>query len=446
MIPTQQAAQKKVYFRRAAPGEGGTRGEAVGGPGGNILFLRCRLHKKSYNMRLKAITAILMMTSIISCTQQRHWVATWATAEQIAEPHNCPPPPYLEGNSLRQIIQTSIPGEKVRLRFSNEFGTEPVEIDGASIAQAETSGSTPEIDRLTERPLMFDGEKSVTILPGTYVTCDPLDFEVTERDDIAITIRFGAVSASPLTSHPGSRTHSYIAEGGTDDFSGSVSTPHWYIINDLEVLVPEKYGAVVILGDSITDGRGSTTDGQDRWTDILSRRLLADEKTSHLSVLNMGLGGNQLIEGGLGPNGHSRYERDLFGQEGVKYIILFEGVNDIGCSISALPKVEEIITLYKTIIEEAHQRGIKVIGGTVMPFQGNNYYSPDHEAGRQLLNAWIRSYEGFDGVIDHAASTAAPDAPERMDEAYLFENDWLHPNAAGHLRMGSSVDLSLFKE
>nr|AIF26582.1 putative GDSL family lipase [uncultured bacterium fosmid pJB65E1] len=395
---------------------------------------------------LPAITALIMMTSILSCTQQKHWVATWATAEQIAEPHNCPPPPYLDGNSLRQIIQTSIPGEKVRLRFSNEFGTEPVEIKGAHIARAETSGSSPDIDPKTERTLLFAGEKSVTILPGTYVTCDPLDFEVTERDDIAITVHFGAVSASPLTSHPGSRTHSYIAAGETDDFSGAVSTPHWYIINDLEVLVPERYGAVVILGDSITDGRGSTTDGQDRWTDILSRRLLSDGKTSHLSVLNMGLGGNQLITGGLGPNGRVRYGRDLFGQAGVKYIVLFEGVNDIGCSDSAGPKVEEIISLYKTITEEAHQRGIKVIGCTVMPFRGNNYYSEDHEAGRQALNRWIRTWEEFDGVIDHAASMAAADDPERMDEAYLFENDWLHPNAAGHLKMGSSVDLSLFEE
>lgn len=382
----------------------------------------------------------------------KHWVATWATAEQVAEPHNCPPQPYLENNSIRQIVQTSIAGKKIRLRFSNEFGKEPVEIVAAEVALAMTAGESPETKPGTSRVLTFNGNTSVTIQPGEYVVTDPVKLKLGERENVAITLHFGKISSTTITSHPGSRTTSYIAEGlvsgngvhaYTSDFSNAVTTAHWYIINDIEVWAPAKAGAVVILGNSITDGRGSTTDHQNRWTDVLSRRLL--EEKANLSVLNMGLGGNCILFGGLGPTGRSRYARDLFDQAGVKYVVLFEGVNDLGGRGDALPKADQIIEVYKTIIDEAHARGIKVIGGTVMPFKGNGYYNENHEAGRQRLNDWIRTYEGFDGLIDHAASMASEDDAERMNPAYLFENDWLHPNADGHAHMGETVDLSIFK-
>ena len=151
------------------------------------------------------------------------------------------------------------------------------------------------------------------------------------------------------------------------------------------------------------------------------------------------------MQGGLGPTGQSRYPRDLFGQESVRYIILFEGVNDLGGFGDALPKADRIIEVYKQIIAEAHEKGIKVIGGTVMPFKGNNYYNLNHEQGRDRLNDWIRTCGLFDGVIDHAASMASTDDEEKMNPAYLFENDWLHPNADGHRNMGESIDLSLFE-
>jgi len=393
------------------------------------------------------LTAVASV-SLFSCSSSDDeiWVATWATAEQIAEPHNLPPVP-LAGNSIRQIVQTSISGETVRLRFSNEFGEAPVEIEGGEIALALSSGGSSDVNGDSVRQLSFCGQPSVVIYPGEYVVCDPLKFQMGARENVAVTLHFGSVPADIITSHPGSRTSSYIAEGYTSDFTGAAVTAHWYIINDIEVLAPRNGGAVVVLGDSITDGRGTTTDGQNRWTDILSRRLLADETTAHLSVLNMGLGGNCVLEKGLGLPAVQRYERDLFGQQGVKYVILFEGVNDLGnagdsCAVSC---AERIISFYTAVADEAHSKGIKVFVATVMPFKGHYYFTEDHEVGRQMLNAWIRSYEGFDGVIDFAAVMGSEDDPDRLNPAYLYENDWLHPNADGYLRMGEAVDLSLFK-
>lgn len=399
------------------------------------------------NPKTLFLTLVSAVPLIFSCNRapDMHWVATWATAEQVAEPHNCPPEPFLAGNSFRQIVQISIPGTEARIRLSNEFGNEPVEIVAAEVALAATAGSSPDIIDGTTRSLAFDGAASVTIAPGEYVTSDSFKLEMGRRADVAVTLHFGSISSTVVTSHPGSRTTSYLASGNTCDFSDAVTTAHWYIINDIEVLAPAQAAAIVVLGDSITDGRGTTTNGQDRWTDILSRKLLADENTRWLSVLNMGLGGNCILRGGLGPIGQSRYERDIFGQEGVKYAILFEGVNDLGGSADALETADAIIEVYKRIIDEAHARGIKVIGATVTPFGGSFYDNGNHLEGWAHLNEWIRGYEGFDGIIDHAAVMASPDDSTRMNTDFLFEDDHLHFNAAGYRLMGESVDTGLFK-
>ena len=392
---------------------------------------------------LMTAAMLLILGGAGQTSAKKHWVATWATAEQVAETHNNPPVP-LADNSIRQIVQTSISGERLRVKLSNEFGKEPIEIKAAEIAIALTSGNSPLIDEQTNTSLTFNGSTSVTIEPGALVVSDPVDLKMTIRQNMAITLHLGQCPANIITSHPGSRTDSYIAQGNTSNFNNATATAHWYIINAIEVEAKGNARAVVILGNSITDGRGSTTNVQNRWTDIFSRRLLANKATENVAVLNMGLGGNCILQGGLGPTGQSRYPRDLFQQEGVKYIILFEGVNDLGGFGDAVAKADRIIEVYKKIIEEAHQKGIKVYGGTVMPFKGNNYYSENHEEGRCKLNDWIRTCGLFDGIVDHAASMASPDDPARMNPAFLFENDWLHPNADGHRHMGESVDLSLF--
>ena len=399
-------------------------------------------------MRIKSalLTVVLSFLTISSASAKKHWVATWATAEQVVEPHNCPPAPGLGNNSIRQIVQTSISGKEVRVKFSNEFSQGPVTINAAEIARAATAGSSSDIIAGTEVSLTFGGKKSVTIDPGKLVTSDPVKFPMGTRENVAITMHLGEASSTSVTGHPGSRTDSYLIEGQGSDFTNAVKTAHWYIINAIEIKAEKKARAIVVLGNSITDGRGSTTNEQNRWTDNLSRRLLANKKTKRVSVLNMGLGGNCILNGGLGPTGKSRYPRDLFQQEGVKYIILFEGVNDLGGYGDATAKAKQIIEVYKQIIDEAHERGILVYGAPVMQFKGNNYYSENHEAGRQQLNQWIRNGGYFDGVIDFDAAMGNPDDPAQLNPKYLFENDYLHPNAEGYVQMGNCIDLKLFEK
>ena len=378
--------------------------------------------------------------------QTRDWVTTWATALQIAEPHNRPPQPGLAGNSFRQIVQVSIGGKAIRLHLSNLFNPDPTDILGVEVAVAKTMGATPEIVEGTSVRLSFDGHPSVTMAPGASVVSDPIPFDLEERMNLAITIQYGRISSTTLTSHPGSRTTSYIADGYTTDFSAPIAeTNHWYTISSIDVKPRRRSAAIAVLGDSITDGRGTTTNGQDRWTDQLSRSLLSDPATRNLSVLNFGLGGNCILRGGLGPTGKSRYARDLFYHPGVKYIILFEGTNDLGGSRNGMATAEGIKEVWSQIVSEAHALGIKVFGATVTPVKGNGYYSPDHEAGRVALNDWIRTSGVFDGVIDFDRMVADPAQPDRLDPAFLYENDWLHLNAAGYEKMGRGIDHGLFR-
>lgn len=396
-------------------------------------------------MKKFLLTLTLAAAGFCAAAQTRGWVTTWATALQVAEPHNRPPQPGLAGNSFRQIVQVSIGGKELRLHLSNLFNESETEILGVEIARAQTMGAGPGIVPGSEVALSFDGRRGITLAPGGEAVSDPVRFRLDDRENLAVTIHYGRVSDAPLTSHPGSRTTSYIAAGNTTDFSAPVAkTDHWYTISAIDVKPRRRSAAIAVLGDSITDGRGTTTNGQDRWTDELSRSLLQDPRTRHLSVLNFGLGGNCVLRGGLGPTGESRYARDLFGHCGVKYIILFEGTNDLGGSRDAVKTAEGIRDVWTRIVREAHERGIKVFGATVTPVKGNGYYSEDHEKGRTLLNDWIRESGIFDGVIDFDRMVADPQQPDRLDPAYLFENDWLHLNAKGYAAMGRGIDRSLF--
>ena len=391
-------------------------------------------------------TLALALLTLGAVAQTRDWVTTWATALQIAEPHNNPPAPGLAGNSFRQIVQVSIGGKSLRLHLSNLFNEDETEILGVEIARAATMGASPEILPGSTVELTFGGRRSFTMAPGEEVVSDPVRFKLAERENLAITIHYGKISATRLTSHPGSRTTSYIAAGNTTDFSAPVAkTDHWYTISAIDVKPRRRSAAIAVLGDSITDGRGTTTNGQDRWTDQLSRSLLSDRRTRNLSVLNFGLGGNCILRGGNGPTAQSRYRRDLFGPRGVKYVILFEGTNDLGGSRDGVATAEQIKAVFRDIIREAHERGIRVIGATVTSAVGSFYQREgEHEKGRQALNAWIRESGEFDGVIDFDKITAGPDDPTRINPAFLFENDWLHLNADGYCLMGTSIDRSLF--
>jgi lysophospholipase L1-like esterase len=375
-----------------------------------------------------------------------HWVGTWATAPMESGSNNNPPSPGLANNTLRQIVQVSLGGEVVRLKLSNHFGNQPVEIKGVELALAKTAGSSPDVDEATTTVLTFDGDVQTTIAAGKKVVSDPVRFPIGVRGNVAITIHYGQASSSVVSGHPGSRTTSYLVKGNTSNFASASKTDHWYHILAMEVFAPEEAGCVAVLGNSITDGRGSTTNQQDRWTDQLSRRLLANEPTSHIGMLNLGIGGNCVVAGGLGPAASNRYQRDLFEQEGVKWIVLFEGVNDLGGSSNGEMTARRIIEVWKQIIRQAHQKGIRVFGATITPFKNNSYYSKDHEAGRQRVNKWILSTKMLDGVIDLAAAACDANDSEQLNPKFLFENDWLHLNAEGYVVLGGAADLSLFTQ
>lgn len=376
--------------------------------------------------------------------EENVFVATWATAVQKVEPANLPPEPFLEGNSLRQIVEVSIGGDVIALKLSNEYNVDATEIVGIEIAEALTKGISPAVDEFSSVPLTFKGVRKLSMKPGESVVSDPIPFHLTPRMNVAITIHFGKTSKTDITGHPGSRTTSYIANGNTSDFSNSTTMDHWCYISGLLVEVGADYGAIAVIGNSITDGRGTTVNGQNRWTDVLSERLQSNSMLNHLSVLNLGLGGNCVINGGLGPVANNRFERDILSQEGLKYIIVFEGVNDLGTSDNPMCTADSLIESFKSMISKSHKRGKRIYGATIMPFKGNGYYNVEREKARQHVNEWIRQYGVYDGVIDFDSVMSDAADRSRLNPLYLYESDWLHPNAQGYRVMGESIDLSLF--
>ena len=406
------------------------------------------MHMKRESLIAIGLTTLLTLLTAsplpAASDTDTHWVGTWATAPQLVESHNNPPSPGLKNNELRQIVQVSIGGDNVRLKLTNEFSTGATEIKAVEMAYATTAGSKPDIDETSTASVTFGGSASVTIPAGGKVTSDPLPFHLEPRQNVAITIRYGNASSTSVTGHPGSRTTSYLKTTTQASFASATRTDHWYTLLALEVEAPEESGCVAILGNSITDGRGSTTNGQDRWPDVLSRRLLKDEGTNQVGVLNMGIGGNCMLSGGLGPTGSSRWQRDLMEQEGVRWIVLFEAVNDLGSAYNGEQTAQRIIDAYKEIVRAAHKEGIYVIGATITPFKGNSYYSTDHEKGRKMLNTWIRNTAMLDGVIDFDKAVRNPNDTLSLQDRYLFENDHLHLNAAGYEAMAEAIDLTLF--
>jgi lysophospholipase L1-like esterase len=377
-------------------------------------------------------------------SSEKKWVGTWSTAPQLVEPGNMPPSPGLTNNSLRQVVRVSIGGNTLRVRFSNEFSLSAVTIKSVQIAVS-TGGNT--INVSTNKELKFNGNSEVTMNAGVAVTSDSIAFNLTPRMDLAITIYYGQTSSS-VTGHPGSRTTSYILVGNTTtttDFTGAVMTDHWYNINAIDVIAPSTAACVAILGNSITDGRGSITNMQNRWTDVFSESLLKDSSTQQIGVLNLGIGGNCVLTGGLGPTGVSRYERDILNQQGVRWAVVFEGVNDIGGVTSAdavTTTTNNLIAAYKQMIIKAHTKNIRIYGCTILPFNGNSYYNQYSELCRNTINQWIRTKGNYDGFIDLDKVMRNPQDTTRLVSTY--QNDGLHPDAAGYKTMGESIDLNLF--
>lgn len=399
--------------------------------------------------------AIVICTSSCGASRFRtssdagqEWIGAWTAAPQLTEPGNMPPAPGLSGRTLRQVIHPSLDGKRWRFRLSNEFGDGPMVVESAHIARS-TGRARGTIDPSTDVALRFDGHESVTIARGEAVTSEPVSFAADPVSDIAITLYLARVP-SGLTGHPGSRTTSFIAPGNqvaAASLAGATAVLHWYVISGAEVR-SSAIGAVVVLGNSIADGRGSTNDMNDRWPDDLARRL-AEAATGGgrptVAVLNAGIGGNAVVRGGLGPTALARFDRDVLSQARARWVIVCDGVNDIGGSRpdSSAAVALHLIDAYGEMIRRAHARGMKVYGATVMPFGGSQYSSREHEAARLAVNAWIRRSGGFDAVIDFDATMRDPSDPSRL-RADVDGGDHLHPSAAGYRIMAGAIDLSLF--
>lgn len=393
-----------------------------------------------HHLILGLLTALLFLP-LNSNAQSEKWVGTWTTSPQLVETHNNPPAPGLSNNTIRQVLKVSIGGDTLRMRFSNEFSEEAVTMREVRIA---VSTGLDTILSDTETQLFFGGDTEVTMESGSAVVSDPFAFELDSLSRLAVSIYFGDTSPS-VTGHPGSRTTSYILTGNEvtrEHFDGAVTTDHWYVINTIDVLANDDSAAsVAILGNSITDGRGSGTNKQNRWPDELAKRLQGNPETRNVGVLNAGIGGNCVLGSCLGPSALSRFNRDIIEQSGIRWMIIMEGINDIGYSGPGIG--EDLIDAYKQMIHQAHLNGVFVYGATLLPMKGSGYYSEQSEAERQIVNEWIRTTDMLDGVIDMDKVLRDP-----ADTLALFpeadDGDGLHPSERGHEMMGEAVDLDLF--
>ncbi|MGA2176892.1 MAG: SGNH/GDSL hydrolase family protein [Verrucomicrobiota bacterium] len=379
-----------------------------------------------------------------------HWLTTWGCGPQLTEPRNLPPAPLANG-TLRQFAHVTVGGKHLRLRLSNAYGTNSVTINSVHMALSAGAGSAGhgDINPATDKALLFGGAPLITLPPGAMVLSDPLDFDLPSLTNVAVSIFFGDISGTTINGHPGSRTTSFILPGNVvaaASMAGAATTAHWYIITGIDVLAESEGGAVVTLGDSITDGRGSTTDGNDRWPDDLARRLNTNPRTAEVAVVNMGIGGNGIFAG-LGPAAVARFDRDVLGQSGARWLIVSEGVNDIGgASASGSPALAtNLINAYTQFIAKAHARNILAYGATITPFGGSFYFSAAHEAARQTVNTWIRTNNLYDGVIDFDAVVRNPTTLTNLLRAY-DSGDGLHLNPSGYQAMANAIDLTLFNQ
>jgi lysophospholipase L1-like esterase len=412
---------------------------------------------------LKRRTAVAFLGFLaVMCAQcvaqplRKVWVASWGASQQIPEAQNAMAPDDLRDATLRQIVHLSAGGTAIRVHLSNAFGSKALHLTAVHIA-VPLSPASSAIDPATDRPLTFAGMADVTIPAGAEFISDELDVQVAARSDIAISFHLD-VAPEVQTSHPGSRATSYFVHGdfvAARSLTDAKRVDHWFQISGVDVQRGTNAAAVVALGDSITDGHGATTNGNDRWTDVLAQRLQAAAKTQSIGVSNQGIGGNHLLMDGSGPNALARFDRDVLATTGVRWAIVFEGVNDLGgltreheaTAAEHATLVKSILAAYEQTIERAHAHGLRIFGATITPFVGSDYYHPDalNEADRQAVNAWIRTPGHFDAVIDFDRVIRDPQHVDRLLPAFDC-GDHLHPSPAGYRAMGESIDLSLFEQ
>jgi lysophospholipase L1-like esterase len=386
-----------------------------------------------------------------AATPPSSWTGSWATALVSADATSLPAP---QGEiTVRQVVRLGAGGPRLRLRLANTFGTAPLRIDGARVALSAGPGGSA-IVAGSDRAVTFDGQAGVTIPPGATWLSDPVNLPVEGLARLAVSLRLPEVPRQ-VSVHRSARTTAFAVAGdqsAAPELAGAATFTQWAQLAGVDVERPSgksmKGAAVVALGDSITDGSGAGVDVYERWPDVLAARLQADPRTKGVSVLNAGIGGNKLLKDGSGQAALARLDRDVLAQPGVKTLIVLIGVNDIGglsregevTPDKRAQVVAGLIAAYRQLVTRAHERGLRVIGATILPFGGTKVYrsDADADADRQAVNAWIRGSGAFDAVIDFDQVTRDPAHPERLLPAY-DSGDQLHPSPAGYRAMGEAV-------
>ncbi len=383
----------------------------------------------------------------------RHWVASWGTSQMSYGQAEAMPAELWKDGTVRQVVRLSLGGSQVRVRISNAYGSEMLVVNEASIARAVRSGSS-EVVAGSLQGLRFNGSSAVRIPAGAEYVSDPVDLAAVSGLDIAVTMHL-ANAAGQQTGHAGARTTTFLAPGrqtAAASLEGAKTVTRWHQLADIEVSAAPAARAVVVIGDSITDGYGATTDANNRWTDHLVQRIAQDGKRQ-LAVINAGIGGGRLLREGLGPSLVTRFERDVLARNGVSHAVVFIGVNDIGVlrrskedtpqAIAAM--LEDLKQAHLQMIARAHAKGICVIGATITPFMGSGYYAPaqHNEALRQAVNDWMRSEKAFDGVLDFDGVLRDPARPSYLAKDY-DSGDGLHPSHAGYAVLAAAVPLQQF--
>ena len=389
---------------------------------------------------MKRLLVFLMMFCALSTySLAQNWVGTWATAPQTVVKSFMPYNNCMTNRSVRQVVKVSIGGDVIRLKLSNIYSMQPVEIRSIYIAHAKDSF---DIDAKTAQYFKFGNSYKTVIPAGKQIVSDALKFNLRNLERVAITINYTSAPKVP-TVHMGSRTTSYIMKGVTNahsNFEKAFRENHWYNISGIDVYtMSNNMSAIAIIGNSITDGKCSTDNAQNRWPDVMSEMLQLKHKITNQGVLNLGIGNNRVtVPGGFGALAKERFDRDILMQNGVKKVIIFEGVNDIGAARSGSSETvaRQIIESIQGMVKKAKARKMKVYLGTITPFKGAGYYTHFHEAARLYVNDWIRSQaKNVDGILDFAKLLQDPNDDRRMKREYA-SNDWLHPNPTGYKAMG----------
>jgi len=399
--------------------------------------------------------AVLLAACVLAGAQSQspqRWVGTWA-ASPMQNPVN-PGQPSPANSTYRNIVRISAGGSSLRVVLTNEFGRIPLTVGAAHIALSGSNGSgNGPIEPGSDHALTFSGKSSVIIPQSASVLSDPVAMQVSALASLAVSVYLPQQRIDDTSCHDLGMSTNYIAPGdetAAATLTGAQPIESWCFVKGIEIAADSDHAsAIVTLGDSITDGALSTKDTNRRWPDVLAERLQADKKTAHLSVLNEGISGNRLLHDRWGPNALSRFDRDVLGQDGVKYLIVLEGINDIGNTAEPherwdLISTSDLLFALTQIVTRAHEHGIKVFGATLTPYQGAGYYSDAGEKMRQDVNNWIRTSGMFDGVIDFDQVTRDPARPSYFS-AQADSGDHLHPGDAGYKEMGSAIDLSLFR-